>query len=113
MSSFLENQISRVRSTKLSSSILLISKLSLFAKALPVEPDGPEVAFYDAALPEAAVTELQWCAAAFADVSIACTELSRWRCSLAMTAVSFSCAGSSTLPAETTHSAQCRPCVLF
>ena len=30
---------------------------------MPVEPDGLGVAFYDDALPEAAIAELKWCAA--------------------------------------------------
>jgi len=49
------------------SAVLLLTGLQWAAltarEALPVEPDGPEVAFYSDALPEAAAAELKWCAA--------------------------------------------------
>ena len=49
------------------SAVLLLTGLQWAAltprEAVPVEPDGPEVAFYDDALPELAIAELKWCAA--------------------------------------------------
>jgi hypothetical protein len=49
------------------SAVLLLTGLQWAAltprEAEPVEPDGPEVAFYADSLPKAAVDELQWCAA--------------------------------------------------
>ena len=49
------------------SAVLLLTGLQWAAltprEAVPVEPDGPEVEYFDNALPEAAVAELKWCAA--------------------------------------------------
>ena len=49
------------------SAVLLLTGLQWAAlttrEAVPVEPDGPEVAFYDHLLPEEAAGELKWCAA--------------------------------------------------